>query len=41
LRGGSFDDPPGYLRSALRGVDLPVSVRPFRGFRCVRVPPQH
>jgi len=42
LRGGSFDDPPEVLRSALRvGDDPMVRIRRV-GFRCVRVPsPQH
>ena len=40
LRGGSFDDTPERLRSAFRGVRLPVRRTPLGGFRCVRVPPQ-
>ena len=39
VRGGSFDDPPEFLRSALRGGFRPEVRRTFRGFRCVRVPP--
>ncbi|MDS4014708.1 MAG: formylglycine-generating enzyme family protein [Candidatus Accumulibacter sp.] len=40
LRGGSFADPPAFLRSAFRVVDVPVGGVWVRGFRCVRVPPQ-
>ncbi len=41
LRGGSFDVPPAFLRSAGRGVSAPEFWLWFSGFRCVRVPPQH
>jgi formylglycine-generating enzyme required for sulfatase activity len=41
LRGGSFNFPPGYLRSAGRVNDYPGAGGGDNGFRCVRVPPQH
>lgn len=40
LRGGSFLDPPAYLRSADRFAIDPMNRVWFDGFRCVRVPPQ-
>jgi formylglycine-generating enzyme required for sulfatase activity len=38
LRGGSFDDPPEFLRSADRGRFEPENRNTNVGFRCVRVP---
>jgi formylglycine-generating enzyme required for sulfatase activity len=38
LRGGSFVDPPGFLRSAFRVLVLPEGRVEYDGFRCVRVP---
>ncbi len=40
IRGGSFDDPPVFLRSAYRIDVHPVDQFDDLGFRCVRVPPQ-
>lgn len=40
-RGGSFVFSPASLRSANRGVGVPVNWAGYGGFRCVRVPPQH
>ena len=37
IRGGSFGDTPGFLRSAFRDVDHPGSAVDDLGFRCVRV----
>ena len=39
VRGGSFDNSPEYLRSAVRGVVHPELRARYDGFRCVRVPP--
>jgi sulfatase modifying factor 1 len=39
VRGGSFGDPPGRLRSAVRASDHPEGRFWSSGFRCVRVPP--
>jgi sulfatase modifying factor 1 len=40
VRGGSFVDSPGFLRSAFRVFVRPVFRGRAFGFRCVRVPPQ-
>ncbi len=40
VRGGSFASSPEFLRSALRGGDLPDVRTRHYGFRCVRVSPQ-
>lgn len=39
IRGGSFFDPPEYLRSACRVRYGPEGRHSYLGFRCVRVPP--
>lgn len=38
LRGGSWDDPEEYARSAYRGYGNPNSAVSFLGFRCARLP---
>lgn len=39
MRGGSFMDPPGNIRTAIRGGADPGARRPFIGFRVVITPP--
>ena len=39
MRGGSFMDPPGNMRTAIRGGADPGARRPFIGFRIVITPP--
>jgi hypothetical protein len=39
VRGGSFDDSPEFLRSAVRAFFHPVNWVALVGFRCARVPP--